>query len=66
MVLECLAATAIFALTCGAVLLFMKLFGFEASALAGSSLIQDRPARGDSGDASRAGIARTPSSAGFF
>jgi hypothetical protein len=29
MVLECLAATAIFALTCGAVLLFMKLFGFE-------------------------------------
>jgi hypothetical protein len=29
MVLECLAATAVFALTCGTVLLFMKLRGYE-------------------------------------
>jgi hypothetical protein len=32
MVLECLAATAMFALTCGAVLLFMKLRGYEPTA----------------------------------
>jgi hypothetical protein len=32
MVLECLGATAVFALTCGAVLLFMKLCGYEPRA----------------------------------
>jgi hypothetical protein len=32
MVLECLATTAVFALTCGAVLLFMKLCGYEPTA----------------------------------
>jgi hypothetical protein len=32
MVVECLAATAVFALTCGAVLLFMKVCGYEPKA----------------------------------
>jgi hypothetical protein len=32
MVLECLAATAVFALTFGAVLLFMKVCGYEPTA----------------------------------
>jgi hypothetical protein len=32
MALECLAATAVFALTCGAVLLFMKVCGYEPKA----------------------------------
>jgi hypothetical protein len=32
MLLECLAATTVFALTCGAVLLFMKLWAYEPRA----------------------------------
>jgi hypothetical protein len=46
MVLECLTATAMFALTCGAVLLFMKLSGYEPTAPRQSGppeRSQDRP-----------------------